>query len=222
MDEQPPRRPRGPSWGTMGFVVGCIALFVVCLFGGTVLVMPADRFPKHTGCANHLRQIGGLLCVEALEHGAYPDHGGAPLLFEWRRAHFIQRGREAVFIYPDDPDAREPVGAAASLLYETVDVTDAAALAPLCSYAVRDFARFPVDPDGKDPETGEVAWVACDRQGADGRTPHHEGGLNVLFADGAVQLWDRERLGIADDEPIVVGPDSPHPELRKMVFVPGR
>ena len=107
-------------------------------------------------------------------------------------------------------------------VYDVIDLTDAAAIEPLCSYAFRDLARYPIDADGTDPATGAPAWIACDRQGLDGRTPHHDGGLNVLLADGAVLFKTHADLGLAPDAPIVVGPDSPHPDLRKMVFLPAR
>ena len=78
---------------------------------------------------------------------------------------------------------------------------------------MRDFANHPVavDDDG--------AWLMCDRQGADGASPHHEGGLNVLLSDGSVTFMDRAALGLGPDDPIVVGPASTHPELKKMLFV---
>ena len=224
MDELPPRRTR-TWWETYG-IDSPIALLVaaglglILLLVGAVVLVPSDsmNMPQVT-CANHLRQFGGLFVSESGESGI-PDGGGVPLLISYRRMGLIQRGREEIFACPDDPDVRVPTTGADSAIYDTVDVAHPEALAPLCSYAVRDLARYPIDADGTDPETGEVAWVACDRQGKDGRTPHHDGGLNVLFADGAVQFKDREFLGIAADDPIIVGPDSPHPELRKMVFVP--
>ena len=56
-----------------------------------------------------------------------------------------------------------------------------------------------------------------DRQGDDGRTPHHDGGLNVLYADGAVKFLRRAELGLAGDAPIVVGRASEHPVLSTVV-----
>jgi prepilin-type processing-associated H-X9-DG protein len=196
------------------------AVFLLVLVCG-VLMTPGLNSTVHpqTRCANNLRQFGGLFTSESMEHGVAAE-GGVALFLSYRRKGFIQREREWIFVCPHDPDAREPTTTADSRSYDTVDLTDAEALGALCSYAVRDFARFPIADDGTDPETGEVAWIACDRQGKDGRTPHHDDGLNVLFADGAVQFKDRAFLGIAPEDPIIVGPGSPHPELRKMAFVP--
>ncbi len=165
-------------------------------------------------CSNHLRQLGGVFTSETMDHNAYPESGGVPLLIAYRRRLFIQHGREETLTCPGDPNVNVPESASDSAAYDTVDVNDTAALGRMFSYAVRDFARFPLDP-----EATRAEWIMCDRQGLDGRTPHHRDGINVLFADGAVQFRDREALGLAPDEPIIVGPDSPHPELRKMLFL---
>lgn len=209
--------------------IGCVIAAVVALAGLTYATFVGYAFLQRAGhhqdvatCQDRLRQVGGLLTSLAKQDGDFPQRGGAALLLGYRRAHLIQPGYEHVLICPGDKDARAPESHADQERYETVDATNAAAIAALCSYAVRDFARFPVRADGRDTGTGsgELAWIACDRQGKDGRTPHHENGINVLFADGAVQFMNRDALGIAPDEPIIVGPGSPHPELRKLVFVP--
>jgi hypothetical protein len=189
-----------------------ITAFVIVFFGGTWLFFSShgSQITPQTTCANHLRQLGGILTVESMEHG-YPETGGVPLLIEYCRRGFIQRGREEILTCPGDPD----VGVPPPGVVDTVDVTDAKALGHLSSYAVRDFARYPLDEES---ETAQ--WIMCDRQGADGRTDHHHDGINVLFDDGAVQFRDREALGLSPDEPIIVGPDSPHAELRKMAIVP--
>ena len=80
------------------------------------------------------------------------------------------------------------------------------------SYAVRDFARFPLDQNAVTPEI-----IACDRQGRDGRTPHHRDGICVLYANGTAAFVASEDLGFEIGAPVIVGPDSPNPELRKLV-----
>jgi hypothetical protein len=81
--------------------------------------------------------------------------------------------------------------------------------APVLSYAIRDFALYPVDPIAIEPQI-----IACDRLGADGRTLHHKDGLIVLFETGAARWMDRAALGLGPDDPIVVGPTSTHPMLK--------
>ena len=216
-NDGPPRKPARAQIRRMikASVIGAltaITAFVIVLSGGTWLFFSShgSQVTPLTTCANHLRQLGGILTSESMEHG-HPETGGVPLLIEYCRRGFIQRGREKILTCPSDPD----VGVPLPELFDAVDVTDAKALGRLCSYAVRDFERYPLD------EKSETAqWIMCDRQGTDGRTDHHHDGINVLFDDGAVQFRDREALGLGPDESIVVGPDSPHPELRKMVIVP--
>lgn len=220
-NQPPPRKPRKTmGWRGLGIVVAtCVTLLVLLAAIKSLLPSPNRGGWPQTRCGNHLRQFGGIFTSESMEQG-HPDGGGVPLLISYRRKGFIQTGREEVFTCPQDPDVHVPTTDADSRVYDSADITDPEALATLCSYAFRDLARFPIEADGTDPETGEIAWLACDRQGKDGRTPHHKDGLMVLFADGAVQWRGREALDIAPDDPIIVGPDSPHPELRKMAFVP--
>ena len=40
------------------------------------------------------------------------------------------------------------------------------------------------------------------------------------LSDGSVTFMDRDALGLGPDDPIVVGPESTHPELKKMIFAP--
>ena len=83
---------------------------------------------------------------------------------------------------------------------------------PACSYAVRDFKRFPLDPNSK-----ELEIIACDRMGPEGRTSHHRDGLCVLFSNGSMKFMDRAALGIDPWGEFTVGPDSTHSELKKVV-----
>ena len=94
----------------------------------------------------------------------------------------------------------------------------ASALPPAASaYAGRDTARFPLT---KFPSGGAELepLIACDN--AHGL--NHEGCMNVLFSDGSVVtlLLEQEiERGIVapGTTTLVVGPDSPVPELRKLV-----
>ncbi len=72
-----------------------------------------------------------------------------------------------------------------------------------CSYATRDFTRFPLTGDRSE-------WLVCERAG------HHVDGLFVGLVDGSVQFVTREELGLDPDEPIVVGPQSTCEPLSQM------
>lgn len=222
----PPRKQR--FWMGRRNALLLFVVFPVVLFGSifltaliaALLFLPrlgegARPWPRRTACVRNLEQLGGLLFSDALERGgAYPSEGGAHVLLQFRKDGAIRFSRESVFKCSFDPDAIPGHDIGDSPLFDTVDMRDPEFLTQRCSYATRDFAAHPVTVDDTD------AWVACDRQGADGRTPHHPNGLHVLFADGRVEFLHYLDLGLERDEPIVVGPDSPHPELRKMIFLP--
>ena len=82
------------------------------------------------------------------------------------------------------------------------------------SYAVRDFAAYPLP---RFPTGGGEPILACDN--ATGL--NHPGVMNILFADKSVhtlvleQEIARGRVP-ADSVTIVVGPDSPLPDLQKL------
>jgi prepilin-type processing-associated H-X9-DG protein len=201
--------PKSSAWKLLvlfAFVV--MALYVIV---DVFAPSGPTRIPATT-CANHLKQLGGVLLTDKMSDGKYPSEGGAAVLLGMRQGGAITAGNEGIFTCPGDPDASTPRSEEDSAAYASVDLADVAAIASMCSFAVRDFAGHPVAMDD------DEAWIACDRQGKDGRTPHHEGGLNVLFSDGSVKFMDRAALGLGESDPIVVGPDSPHPELKKMIF----
>ena len=225
-DVPPPRKQR--FWMGRRNALLVFVLFPVMLFGSIFvtafvaawLFLPrlgegARRGPRRTSCVRSLKQLGGYLYSDALERGgAYPSEGGAHVFLQLRRNGSIPFSHESVFKCSFDPDVVPGHNIADSPLFDTTDLRDPEFLSARCSYATRDFATYPVTVDDTD------AWIACDRQGADGRTPHHPNGLHVLFADGHVEFLHYLDLGLERDEPIIVGPDSPHPELRKMIFLP--
>ncbi len=199
----------------LGVLVGACLMLVL----GAIPVL--TRLPhvrtRRTMCANHLRQLAGIYMTESIPGRTAPSGGLEPFV-TWCERRVVRTGQGDVFVCPGDADILDleddPVGRVERLT--TARDAPPASTADLVSFAVRDVARYPFDADA-----GPPGWLMCDRQGRDGRTPHHRDGLNVLFDNGAVKFLDREDLGLGPDEPIVVGPDSEHPELRKMIL-PGR
>jgi hypothetical protein len=191
------------------FVTFALAVWAVVWFVQSVVAV--DRKQDQSSCMDHLRLWGGVFLGRARQTGEFPVDDDIRLLFELYRQDYVAPGREWVFKCPGDASVPVPNGAAVNP-YALVDLSDRAALEALCSYAIRDFERFPIDPEA----SSDV--LMCDRQGPDGHTPNHADSINVLFSNGSVRVWDRESLGLDPDEPIVVGPDSSHPELRKMIF----
>jgi hypothetical protein len=171
---------------------------------------------RRFACCQNLSSLAQFFVVQRVEAPKTPPkHSGVALPLSWRKA-----GRpilpivEGILRCPGDPDLR-PKDAAWTRALESVDLGNPPL--DLCSYAFRDFAAFPLDPNSP-----ELQPIACDRQGRDGRTPHHAGGICVAFEDGSTRFFEREELGLKDDEPIVVGPDSKAPWLRVMCQIPPR
>ena len=120
-----------------------------------------------------------------------------------------------MLICPGDNSVCFPDTAEARARYDAVNLD--APPADLCSYAVRDFARFPIDPAKAADEPvvacvgrgSGAAWCAC-----------HKDTFQIGFADGDVRTFTRADLGIAPGAPPVLGPTSPSPLLRVLCFTP--
>ena len=193
---------------------GARLVILVALVAGMLAAVQVIRHVSAKGdqssCMDSLRSLGGG--IDRLEDrentlSAIRDVRSLLALYGEGRLSVHSAG---VFVCPGDPDAVSWKEAEEE--YAGADLSDREFVKRHVSYAVRDFTRFPIAED--DPK----AWVLCDRNGVDGRTPQHRGTVHVLHADGQVRGWQADDLGFAPDEPIVVGPDSPHPELRKMIF----
>jgi len=66
-------------------------------------------------------------------------------------------------------------------------------------------------------EATERYILACDRNGGDGRSPHHPGGVAVLWNDSQVQFVRWEEMEGGDGGPVPVGPNSPDPRFQHLV-----
>ena len=77
----------------------------------------------------------------------------------------------------------------------------------------RDFHAYPIQR-----ESDSVQIIACDRQGSDHRSMHHQGGLNILYDDSSVKFMERDMLGLTTESDIVVGPDAEVDDLGKVTW----
>lgn len=81
------------------------------------------------------------------------------------------------------------------------------------AYAGRDCDQYPLR---KFPGEGKEPLVADDNDGG----MNHRTTTNVLYADGSVQTFElfveRENGLVGPEEPLLVGPDSPIEDLRKL------
>lgn len=155
-----------------------------------------------------------LAMQDGVFHEVTSRYSGVSVLLHFRRnSGCIKEGQETLFICPGDNQAINPTTPQQQQAYDALDLNDPRN--NMCSYAVRDFLLYPLDPDAETPQI-----IACDRMGLDGRTAHHSDGLCVLFDDGAVKFMSREDLGLSRDDPIVVGPRSTHPMLGRVRYHP--
>ncbi len=189
--------------------------------GGALFVgarKPPPREPtesdKRLRCQQQLHDLVALFIAESIEKAGRPKYDGTALFLYYRMTHKIQPGAEANLRCPGDPHLR-PLNPTTRDDYDGVDLSNPPL--DLCSYAVRDFTNYPLDP-----ESPAAQIIACCRQGRDGRTPHHKGGLNIAMDSGWCEFYTREELGLEPDAAIVVGPDSKHEWLRQVVQVPKR
>jgi hypothetical protein len=188
------------------FAAGCVAVVAMGFFvGGVVFLIPGgDSFDRTgVGCASNLSELAASY-AGARERGRIDPtlHGSAQIL-SWLGGDGLQFGRESVLFCPGDGDAAPPETDDERSTFHPADGAVLRAARGLGSYAVRDFERCPIGPASMEKQP-----ILCDRQGANGRTPHHGDAIWIAFAEGDVRKFTSEELGFAAGEPIVVGPDS--------------
>ncbi len=161
-------------------------------------------------CQQNLSDLGKLFITWRQENPNKPPYSGAALFLYFRQKGEILKGDESKLICPGDQGVIRPDTPDQQDRYDDVDLQDIPD--DMCSYAVRDFRNYPLLVDAK-----ELQIIACDRNGVNGHTMQHKDGLVMLRDNGSAQYMDREKLGISGDAEIVVGPDSGHDKLKRVV-----
>lgn len=178
-------------------------------FGGTEPVVELDDDVQR--CAENLRAIHAALVEYERRTGHAPEAAGVAFL-----AELVASG-----VLEDTPANRArlscPGPGSAAARAETRWSEPATLTEDDTAYAARDARRFPL---AKFPSGGSELEpiAACD--GA--RGPNHAGCINLLQSDGSVVTLELATLiarGLLPPgaDAIPVGPDSPLPELRKLV-----
>ncbi len=204
------RSKRGFTLIELLAVILIISILVATL---TPMVADAIRTAEAKGCAGNLRQIGSALELYKIKFESWPPHSGVRFF-----ADVIARGA----IENTKPNAErmtcpaiEKSALAIGQLpweewWKDLEVLNG----QYSAYAGRDMKNHPLrhkTPSGREP------LMADDN---DGGMNHHTT-TNVLYADGSVQPFEIEDLhaqGVVpkDEELLVVGPDSPVPDLTKL------
>lgn len=190
-----------------------VIAIIAGLIGTVVILVPQmQERQRRLTCQQNLRQLGTMYVTMRSEKMGKPPYDGQALFLSWRtKAGIIKKGSESVLICPGDNGVTVPNTPELQAKYDDIDLANAPL--DMCSYAVRNFTQHPISVESP---TNEV--IACDRNGSDGRTAHHQDGVNMVFDDASCRLLNREELGVSADSPIVVGPESSNDQLKKVVY----
>jgi hypothetical protein len=197
--------------GSVAWRAAAIALFATAvIFSISNVGFPRERPQQRSTCMNNISQLAQEFLMARQEKRFDPTLHGSAQILSWFGVNGLKVGGERVLFCPGDVTATVPETADERRPFHPVDAAALRRAIGLGSYAVRDFERFPI------AEGDDHAWILCDRQGENGRTAQHQGGVVVAFSGGDAQFMKREDLGIDSESDIVVGPDSPNADLRKM------
>jgi hypothetical protein len=214
----------GPPPPKKGLPTVAIVLIVLALVGIPVLIAVAagaiatvatvvptmQRKQMRFACTQNLSQLAGLLMMQSVSDP--PPRSGPAVFLEWRkRGTLIKPGQESILLCPADPEAVADDTPEGRARWDDLDLDHPPRF--LCSYAVRDFAKFPLE--GRSAEPRPIA--ACLHHT---ETARDRGGAIIAFEDGSVRFVDYEELGISDATELTVGPDAPAELLRELTFGP--
>jgi len=190
-----------------------VIAIIAGLIGTVAIIVPQmQEKQKRLTCANNLSQLGQTFVIERTEKAGKPKYDGQALWLSWRvKGLKIQEGQEKVLICPGDNGITMPDTPEASKKYNDIDLGSPPN--DMCSYASRDFSSFPLSNESK-----AIQLIGCDRNGPDGKTAHHKDGITIVFDSGTTEFYDREKLGVSPNDPIVVGPESSHEMLKQAVY----
>lgn len=190
-------------------VLTIIATLVAAVAVGIPMVQERNR---RLSCQRNLSGLGTIYIGWQGENPGKVRYNGTTLLLHFRKKKLIEAGSESTLLCQGDQQVFFPKTKADSEAYDEINLDDPPH--DRCSYAVRNFWKFPTKP-------GEREIFACDRQGEDGKTEHHQDGIAIVWTNGSAAFFDKEALGFGADQPVVVGPDSSNDDLKKVITFDG-
>ena len=187
-----------------------VMAIIAALAAGVVIIIPiAQDASKKSTCQNNLRNLGGILVMKATDK-RWPRESGAAFLLQLYLTESQVKKDLVVFTCPGDEDLAYEGGSEKHVeLFRQLSrkkLEDGTWDENMTSFAGRN------QRDNKlKREADEKQAIACDRNGVDQMTLHHNDGINVLFEDGSVKFMNRDALGLDSEEDIPVGAGGPKP-----------
>jgi len=207
-------------WRRWFVVVGLIGIVSVAAWDRAGRPTLADWYvPPEEVCRRNLEEFGLHYVNWRLSAPGRPERSGTAAFLQFATDGSIPPERLDAFICPGDEHTDAPCSSAERAAYTAIDLDDPATFKGLTSYAIRDFGRHRVPW-----QQCRLHIIAADRCGPNGRTPTHEGGLNVLYDTGEARFMTWEALGLPLEGPpkgsVIVGPGSPIQDLATLMLPP--
>ena len=186
-------------------LIVCGVLAIPCLAGVVttvaIMVPRMQETARKTTCMSNLSELSHVYISQTFQDRKVAQRwSGSSLWLAMRRdLKEVLPGQEAALLCPGDHDVVIPAAGSDVSAWDEVDLEHPPRA--LCSYAGRDFAAFPIDPD--DEQSHPIG--AC---------VHHRGGAVVAFDDKDAVFMTREELGLEREDEIRVGPESKSEILR--------
>lgn len=175
------------------------------------LYIPSKDRENQVRCLENLRQLGGLLTVQKVSGKDFHKRSGPAFLLQVSEE--MDHLDLMVYRCPGEPADNHPVrpalgssdlfGVYADVRRRPDKVED---FGLFTSYYGANWKDFPPDPTGMESRI----WACC---------PHHDGVI-VLWDSSKVSFIEKSdlKLGGPGGDEIILGPDSPDPRLRTVIF----
>ena len=205
------RRTQGFTLIEIMVVIAIIAGLVTAV---AVMVPKMQETQRKTSCMGNLGQLGGVFLTRKMENPARATkYSGVALWLSYRKdGSDVRRGDEKALWCPGDNGVQLPANDDEKKKWDNVDLDNPQD--GLCSYAARDFKNAQLNIESKDKEI-----IGCDRQGSNGHTMQHKGGICIVYDAGDAGFLLREELGVSAEEDVAIGAEAKDPRLQKVVYI---
>ena len=196
-----------------------IELLAVIMIIGILSVFLLPRIPEAidraevTACRKNMDEIYKGLMIHNQKYGDLPSQGGVRFFAQLISRDVLEntKGTAKKMTCPGVKNSALPglAGLSETEWYADLELVDGT----FSAYAGRDIKQYPMR---KFPGSGKEPLVSDDNDGG----ANHRTETLILFADGTVEVEDQALLEedgtLAEDELLIVGPDSQVEVLRKL------